>query len=1365
MSTGVIRISAALFALALLVGVFGLNTQPTQAQSLSRVDIGSVDASVPQARTGLGAGVIGTRVDNGKIIQELSADAAPDDGLQEQVVPGDDGDVTITLKTLYNENYTGNWVRITGPAMVVVADIAEGAVGGDADNAPERIANPALYKMGLITAHTSTDAEADSRSAADILANTGEDTSVPEYGTITVSTLLTEPTINVRVGMAFELLDFYREAITPQDGTGDPGDVALTPVPNVPVTFDIVSGTAVVTNAPAGASTGIARSYVAENEGEGTNSLTLLKLYGNGAQGQYEDDWLEILTGPGAGTAALIIKDVKKPAVRVDPTDLTSKVTAHAYGTITFDTASGLNVGNVGGPHLGEGTVFRIVEQNPTRTVELTVSDNGVTHVGEDCDPLAANAGPDLKFFCVTVDSDGVDGSLEFPYKWADSMIPDDTVLKFDLVAHSGAGARLVYGDGDFAARTEPPLHWVGRTITYLTGGADSTSLITLVPPGQGETAGSYGLMPDIADGDRTGVYTINVEEVPAFEDQDVTFRYGLNRRTVTTDKIGPIISNVTPAKGAVVQEGKITFQADVIDVSSGYTGDDGKIDDVTQVANGRIALEIRRGVVNGDDPGMTWTKITDGWRMTYENDLGIPNSTDEIKWRIIARDRAGAQTIRDHTSGSNLLTIDGEDPELVSNRQKDDKDIRTRSGDNWKASDAPGKRWRTGGGDGTTIFSIDVDGDGDAALVPMPKLNSENRKGILVVFDEEGGLDVSSVDASDFSVDGNTPVSVTVVDVFEDSTGNPSAKNRKAQEVFLLMGYNLASDGKSSDGDRLEVVLTGTVRDIAGNAANSSDPAVIADGIPPAVTVVVDDADGFDEDSVKVKVTVDETLNGAPTLFVQESTGSTKVTPIDDAATPTMTNTASQAYEATIEVGEGASVPRPNEAALINIVVQATDVADNLEEVGKKSDWTDSKAITFELDPELNNSMDPAFTVAGNKIFNGEMLNAKGEQSGESAEIEAVDPLLLTIDFSRECADGLLPGSVDGCMDGGEAGEYKGDTHKTVELSDVEVAVVLDDGTTAKPEFSQSSSDNIKFTISVSNPPVGEYTVSLKATDEAGNVSKSAGTAIADSIESDFTVKAAVPTELSLSPGWNLISLPFQPSNPGINSVLPTTHPASLVMSFQNDTGLWVVSRRDAETGMFAGDVRQMVATTAYFVFTDGLDPIKLIRPGLATAAAAPAVPSAIAVKAGWNLIPVLTYQSPLPGDPPGTGGVSADDYLGALRNSQGDAAWLRALLWDTTSQTWISVAPGETVTLSVDATNPCTGEQLDPDAVANGEEPCQAEDQANQGTNFKGTVSQDTPDNTFDGDDTVVMERHLPLGSGLWLWSTIDSVIFPTS
>ena len=54
-----------------------------------------------------------------------------------------------------------------------------------------------------------------------------------------------------------------------------------------------------------------------------------------------------------------------------------------------------------------------------------------------------------------------------------------------------------------------------------------------------------------------------------------MSFQYGIFRRNVTTDKIGPIISGVSPAKGKVVQDGDILFEADVIDVSSGYTSNE----------------------------------------------------------------------------------------------------------------------------------------------------------------------------------------------------------------------------------------------------------------------------------------------------------------------------------------------------------------------------------------------------------------------------------------------------------------------------------------------------------------------------------------------------------------------------------------------------------------------------------------------------------------------------------------------------------------------------------------------------------------------------------------------------------------------
>ena len=169
--------------------------------------------------------------------------------------------------------------------------------------------------------------------------------------------------------------------------------------------------------------------------------------------------------------------------------------------------------------------------------------------------------------------------------------------------------------------------------------------------------------------------------------------------------------------------------------------------------------------------------------------------------------------------------------------------------------------------------------------------------------------------------------------------------------------------------------------------------------------------------------------------------------------------------------------------------------MANNEEEVGDDDDWTQGGAITFQLDPELNNSMDPAFTVAGNQIFDGKMLGSKDAVSGDDAEIEAVDPLLITIDFSRQCGDTAVTVNGEaraGCADGGEAKEYHGDTHKTVELSGLGVSVKLADGGTASPEPSMSSLRQHVYTLSIRNPPVGDYTVSFKATDDAGNVSLS---------------------------------------------------------------------------------------------------------------------------------------------------------------------------------------------------------------------------------------------------------------------------------
>ena len=1255
MSTGVIRITGALFALALLIGVAGLYAQPTQA--ILEVGVDSNWASVPSAR----AFSYYTLTWDHAVVSQTGITTA--DNGDEPDDQDKDPDVLEEINNSDRNRYT-----LTRSTRTI-----QTASGGS-----------------MLTLEDSND---------ELLAITGS---------------------------GFILGDALDDALALPDGT------------------DITDQD---------------EREAAEEARTAALAAVRPMAMGNNLEDleedSYEDDWVEVLTGPAAGMVGLITGYDED-------------------GTLTFDSARGLHPTAA----ITDGDLYRIVEENPTRTVMVEIYNEHTTD-NPIADPLE-----------ISVQNSSVGGTQPpFTYPWtaeetvgteaAGAVKKAPAIFKFDLMPQNSFTTRTVDGDESTSGgittdqdRTEPAGYWIGRTMTRTTTATvDNEEVLTphkrliINHTRADENApGVITVSPEFPSG-ASDMYTIDIEEVPAYEDQTVSFQYGIFRRNVTTDKISPIVSSVSPGKGAVVQDGDITFMADVIDVSSGYTSDEDSIDNVSQIANGKIALEILGNIIPGDD--ITWTKISDGWRMEYENSFGTPGQTVNLKWRIIARDKAGAQYIEDRTTSTTLITVDGKDPEFKANNSQrsysmtdypdfNNQLLQSRTGDNWRASNAADERWRMGG-----MGSHD----------PPVRVKSENRKGVLVLFDEEGGLDVSTVDATDFSVDGVTPASVTVVDAFEDSQKDPSSSRRRPQEVFLLMGSNLPSDGKDADDNRLEVTLSGTIKDVAGNNARS-DTIVLVDGIPPRITVTIDDADQFDQEEITVNVSVDETLLQAPTLTVRQSTSTSLVDGENvsaDSATPIMDNTASQAYAADIDITDGATVPEANQASLLNIVVNAIDVASNEEEAGDDDDWTEANAYTFELDPELNNGMAPGVTVAGSKIFDGELLDSTGAVTGDDAEIEVVDPLLITIDFGRQCSDNAdeAPGGVEkGCDDGGEAKEYAGDSHKTIELSGVDVDVDLADGNSASPDPTISTSDNIVYTLSIRNPPVGDYTISFRAADEAGNVSLTSGAAIAETLESEFTVKAAVPTELRLTTGWNLISLPFQPANPGINSVLPPDHPATLVMSYDNASGLWLVSRRDADTGMFTGDVGQMVATTAYFIFSESLQPIKLIRPSLATASAAPAIPGEIAVKVGWNLLPVLTLESPLPGDPPGSGAVSADDYLGALRTEQGLAGWRRAMLWNTSTQQWDAVQPNTTVTRGVGDTNPCTGDALDATDVANGEEPCQAK-QDHNGFNFRNTTADSAEGamQVFDGNDTVVMEEHLPLGAGIWVWSLVDGQIFPVA
>ena len=578
---------------------------------------------------------------------------------------------------------------------------------------------------------------------------------------------------------------------------------------------------------------------------------------------------------------------------------------------------------------------------------------------------------------------------------------------------------------------------------------------------------------------------------------------------------------------------------------------------------------------------------------------------------------------------------------------------------------------------------------------------------------DAGSGLDAATVTPGAFTVSGNSVRSVLV----------------KGNDVYLTLAENLAPDEQPSI-----TIASGQIADKAGNAFGGQRISKAADGLGPNLSLA--ESGDLSDEKVTITITTDEQLGSLPTVRLgrvinsdgdvvnegavecvyaavdagsdpatepalpavtqaTEDDGTTCEAPNDDGGLDARYQTTSPSGVA----GRPAGAPNPSQTAALsytyavtaatanpideiggkyNVYVEGRDTQtqENKGSVGHGSDANHSAAFTFQLDTALNDGGDPAVSVAD------ETATAS---SGDAPDVEAVDPMIVTVDWSDE------------------SGEYDGDSYRTVTLTSAVLKVSFSDGSSETTTFDLttevSSADWIKYTIPILNPKVGEYTLTVKGEDTAGNASGDAGHS------ASWNVIAAKPVNIGLEPGWNLVSLPFQPGNPAINSVIGASHPADIVMTYDNATRVWLVSRRDAETGLFVGDIPVMTANTAYFIRTDKFQALKLLRPPLATAAAAPPPPPAISVVEGWNLVPVVSNDIPTPKT------IDADDYFGTL----GDKGWLKALTFNTLVRTWESVTPGETVTVT--------------DA---------------------------------DGDDTEVPAT-VTVGKGYWLYATSDGVIIP--
>jgi len=963
-----------------------------------------------------------------------------------------------------------------------------------------------------------------------------------------------------------------------------------------------------------------------------------------------------------------------------------------------------------------------------------------------------------------------------------------NTVLAWDNVAGNDG-----INNDDLALTVAQQTAIVAANVQVVTAGVTVTQAANKALTRAVSAVSTAGVVTSAAFAAATGVgdllYSGVVVETKAFSGNTLTVTYkptgtlGISK-SITIDNVKSSLVVNSPAVDLITKTNKtINFSADVTDTGAGYPSKSSSIvSNNTAGTKGRIQLFVGSAAAGAVTlPSSAFTAITDGWNVSANfSSTDIANIAGKVPWWIEAEDLAGnvqtplsgykgntttaggdATSVIDSSligMGTNMLN--GHDVIIYYSGVKETKAIsafNSSTGDMTVAafsanvpvnveyelkgvglvtvdSTAPsvasaaavqtGHNWSSSKPAGTRIRT-------EAAL-------ADSTTSIRVTFTDASGLLASTVTPASFSVAGNTVTSTLLVDVVGENAAAPV--QRIPNDVFLTLGTALTSSSRPNVS-----VIGGIITDKAGNAVVSGTYKA-TDKL--GVGLTTSKSAEFSKKEVKITITADEQLLAAPAStdkILSSATVSTTLSAIT--GTTTMTQTGALTYVHKVTIANFAGV---NAGAEFMLYYTADDTSSNTGKAGHLTDGANSSAIIIELDKMLNGGHNPKVSVSDKVATCTSGATAAGPCSAaDGPSVESVDPMIVTVDFNRRCATLVCSGTAGSTADG-ESKEYARDSYKTVTVTSAKLkytdAAGVATTTTIDLATEMSSPDNKRFTIPVLSPKVGKYELQIKAVDLAGNDNLNASTAaLAQTLKWGWKVTAALPVKLALSPGWNLISLPFQPANPAINSVIASTHPADIVMTFDNANQVWLVSRRDAASGLFVGDVAVMTSNTAYFVRTNNFQELSILRPPTATAAAAPPPPPAISVVPGWNLVPVVSSAVPLPV------GIAADTYFGTLQ-SGANKGWLKAMTFSPLTRTWTSVTPGFTSSYVVAAINPCTGVAIVAANVNTQSEPCQS-----------GAHIDITTTVGFQTDDTVALKPPVLVGKGYWLYATAAGVVIP--
>ncbi len=744
----------------------------------------------------------------------------------------------------------------------------------------------------------------------------------------------------------------------------------------------------------------------------------------------------------------------------------------------------------------------------------------------------------------------------------------------------------------------------------------------------------------------------------------------------LTVDSVKPAITSTTPANGALSRLGSAVFGATITDAGSGLRADgagedldnngtneagDRDSDGITSAepmtvgatgATKDIGVNIGVGTAGDGDlqdatdfsklASLGWSAVTNGWSFAFtKGDL----AEAATNWEVVARDRVGnkATTDADGTAGAVnafKVTVDKTAPAIN----------KVETGIGYNSTTKKEKL------DASTLKVTFTAGGTDAGAADL--------------------LSTTTLDTSDFRVETSATNQAelaisSLVHPNVSATALPTTARTKdlagnvldtRNIVYITLSGALAGNAKP----RLKSV--GNYSDAAGNPA-APHSVIATDKIAPSFTVTVTGAAGVAgrpvnkgaaTSKLSVSVVSDEPLNAAPTIrfidFKYDAATSNRLeldvvgTALTGVATAGATNTWSTS---STQAGSGVST------GLVGVHVTGTDKNGN---AGKTPGLgaaiavdvsTDLSKITLaEFDavlPAPTITMTP--TVSSNttestkpfiKIAFGEAKEDQINTTGGDANGAAATPV-----------DSLSFAQVNAA-----AVKVEVDAHNAVTLTKLQL--VDADGTITDLLGTQGVVSTDSFVVALPTLAVGTYTVKVNGTDDVGNK-------LATDSSYALTVKARAAYSVALSPGFNLISLPGDPTDPAIDSVLPSTHPATTVLSYQPDNaaGPWLVATRTSGTDWSANSANTLTEVRSghgYWVQTGAFTALKTMIPERDPSQVLPTFP----VVAGWNLVGVVDLAVKAT-----TATVAADTYFASI-------TWTVAYTFDTQSNAWTKITKG---------------------------------------------------------------------------------------